>query len=112
VPAALGVRDVLRAATVGGARNAGLLDSVGTLTPGKKADVIVLDLDTVPTRPVGSVPGAVVNFASAANVDTVFVDGVVRKRAGELVGVDYRALAAQAETIRDALLPKLPQNEA
>lgn len=112
VPAPLGVRDVLRAATVGGARNAGLLDSVGSLTPGKKADVIVLDLDTVPTRPVGSVPGAVVNFASAANVDTVFVDGVVRKRAGELVGVDYHALATQAETVRDVLTPKLAQNEA
>jgi 5-methylthioadenosine/S-adenosylhomocysteine deaminase len=112
VPAPLGVRDVLRAATLGGARNAGLLTSVGSLTPGKNADVIVLNLDTVPTRPVGSIPGAVVNFASSTNVDTVFVDGVLRKQHGELVGVNYRALAQQAETIRDGLAPKLPQNVA
>ena len=69
--------------------------------------MIVLDLDTVPTRLVGSIPCAVVNFASATNVDTVFVDGVFRKQQGELVGADYCALAQQAETIRDDVAPKL-----
>jgi 5-methylthioadenosine/S-adenosylhomocysteine deaminase len=92
------------AATLGGARNAGLSDQVGSLTPGKKADLVILDLDRVNTRPYGSVLGAVVNFAGIGNVEAVFVDGVVRKWAGHLVGTDYDALATEAERSRDRLL--------
>jgi cytosine/adenosine deaminase-related metal-dependent hydrolase len=99
-----GARDVLRAATVGGALNAGLSDKVGTLAPGRKADLVILDLNQIPTRPYGSVLGTVVNFAGIANVDAVFVDGKVRKWAGRLVGTDYDALAAAAEESRDRLL--------
>jgi cytosine/adenosine deaminase-related metal-dependent hydrolase len=81
-----------------------LSDRIGTLTPGKKADLIVLDLEQVHTRPYGSVLGAVVNFAGISNVEAVFVDGVVRKWAGRLVGNDYDALVADAEKSRDRLL--------
>jgi 5-methylthioadenosine/S-adenosylhomocysteine deaminase len=104
VPARYGPRDALRAATVGGARNAGLSDRIGSLTPGRQADLVVLDLDSVPTRPFGSLAGTVVNFAGAANVDLVFVGGVLRKCRGRLVDVDYDALVAAAERSRDALL--------
>ena len=83
VPGRYAPRDALRAATVGGALNAGLSDKIGSLTPGKRADMIVLDLDPVPTRPFGSLSGTVVNFAGIGNVDLVFVDGRLRKcRAG------------------------------
>jgi cytosine/adenosine deaminase-related metal-dependent hydrolase len=104
VPDRYGPRDALRAATVGGARNAGLTERIGTLTPGKQADVVVLDLDRVPTRPFGSLAGTVVNFAGIGNVDLVFVDGVVRKCRGRLVGTDYDAVVEQAERSRESLL--------
>jgi 5-methylthioadenosine/S-adenosylhomocysteine deaminase len=104
VPARYGPRDALRAATVGGALNAGLADRIGSLTPGKQADVVVLDLDQVPTRPFGSLAGTVVNFASAANADTVLVNGLVKKCRGKLVGLDYQALVAEAEASRETLL--------
>ena len=104
VPDRYGPRDALRAATVGGALNAGLSDKIGSLTPGKKADVIVLDLDQVPTKPFGSLAGTVVNFAGIGNVDLVVVDGRIRKCRGGLVGTDYGALVGEAEQSRESLL--------
>ena len=104
VPRRYGPRDALRAATAGGALNARLTDKIGTLTPGKKADLVVLDLDQVPTKLFGSLAGTVVNFAGVANVDAVFVAGAVKKWAGKLVGLDYAALVAEAEVSRESLL--------
>jgi len=104
VPPRYDPRDVLRAATVGGARNARLSDRIGSLTPGKKADVVVLDLDQVPTQPFGSLAGTVVSFAGVANVDTVFVDGAVKKWRGTLTGVDYGSVVSDAEASRESLL--------
>jgi 5-methylthioadenosine/S-adenosylhomocysteine deaminase len=104
VPARYGPRDALRAATVGGALNAGLSDRIGSLIPGKKADIVVLDTDRVPTRPFGSIAGTVVNFAGIGNVDLVLVDGIVRKCSGSLVGVDYGSVVAEAERSRESLL--------
>jgi 5-methylthioadenosine/S-adenosylhomocysteine deaminase len=106
VPARYGPRDALRAATVGGALNARLTDRIGSLTPGKKADIVVLDLDSVPTMPFGSLSGTVVNFANAANVDLVLVDGAVRKCRGQLVGIDYPSVVAEAERSRESLLDR------
>jgi len=104
VPDRYGPRDALRAATVGGALNAGLSNKIGSLAPGKRADVIVLELDQVPTRPFGSLAGTVVNFAGVANVDLVFVDGRIRKCRGALVDTDYGALVGAAEQSRESLL--------
>jgi cytosine/adenosine deaminase-related metal-dependent hydrolase len=101
-PAPYGVRDALRAATVGGARAAGLADEIGTLTVGAKADLAVISLDGM--RPIGSHIGAVVAYASARDVDTVVVDGMLRKSGGELLGEDRAALVRDAEASRDRLL--------
>lgn len=104
VPARYGPRDAIRAATIGGALNAGLSDRIGSLTPGKRADVVVLDLDRVSSAPFGSLAGTVVNFAGIANVDLVLVDGIVRKCRGRLIGIDYETVVADAERSREALL--------
>ena len=104
-PAPYGVRDALRAATVGGALAAGLRGEIGTLVPGAKADVTVLSLDRL--RPVASHIGAAVAYASVADVDTVIVDGILRKSGGELVGVDRAALVRDAEASRDRLLGQI-----
>lgn len=106
LPPLYGPREALRAATIGGSVNAGLADTIGSITPGKEADLVVLDLDHIPTRPSGPALGTVVNFASAVNVDAVLVGGRVRKWAGQLVGCDYSSIAATAEMSRDRLLAK------
>jgi len=104
-PAPYGVRDALRAASIGGALAAGLQDDIGTLVPGAKADLTVLSLDRL--RPVASHIGAAVAYASSADVDTVVVDGILRKSGGELVGIDRTALVRDAEVSRDRLLGQI-----
>jgi 5-methylthioadenosine/S-adenosylhomocysteine deaminase len=106
VPPRYGVEDVLRAATVGGALNAGRQAEIGTIEVGKKADLVVIALDQVTTRLFGSDIGSVVNCGSPAVVDTVLIDGKIKKWGGELVGVDYEALARNGEASRGYLLER------
>jgi len=101
-PRPYGVRDALRAATIGGARAAGLAGRIGVLAPGAKADLAVISLARL--RPIASHLGAVAGFAESQDVTAVVVDGVPRKWAGEVLGVDREALAERAEESRDRLL--------
>ena len=101
-PRPYGVRDALRAATVGGARAAGLAGRIGVLAPGAKADLTIFSLDRL--RPIASHLGAVAGYAASQDVTAVIVDGVPRKWAGEVLGVDREKLARQAEASRDRLL--------
>lgn len=98
----LPVREALRMATIDGARDLGIDDQVGTLTPGKRADIVLLgrtDLNTVPTFE----PLQTVRSAHPGTVDTVIVDGVVRKRGGRLVDVDEEEIRAEALRSASAL---------
>jgi cytosine/adenosine deaminase-related metal-dependent hydrolase len=83
---ALTARDMLTMATLDGAHVAGLEDRVGSLTPGKQADVVVIDGTLPGTAPVIDPVGTVVLAADTANVDTVIVGGAIRKRDGKLTG--------------------------
>ncbi|GIJ51239.1 cytosine deaminase [Virgisporangium aliadipatigenens] len=103
-PRPYGVRDALRAATVGGARAAGLSGRIGVLAPGARADLTVFSLERL--RPIASHLGAVVSYAESQDVTAVVVDGVPRKWAGEVLGVDRRELVRQAEESRDRLLKR------
>lgn len=102
-PAPISVEAVLRAATVHGARAAGLERTIGTLTPGKQADIIMVRTDGVAVFPVTNAIGTLVQAVGRADVDTVMVAGRLRKRAGRLVNVDLARLAADASASRDYL---------
>src|SRR5262249_51249602 len=84
---------VLEFATVEGARANGLERKVGTLTPGKDADVILLRTDRLNVMPMNNAVGAVVTSMGPQNVDTVLIAGKVVKRGGKLVGVDTSRVA-------------------
>lgn len=86
--------DILRMATSQGAEVVGLGDVTGTLTPGKKADLILLRTTDINFAPVNNPVMQIVMSGQPRNVDTVFIDGVCRKRAGELVGVDVKEVVA------------------
>jgi cytosine/adenosine deaminase-related metal-dependent hydrolase len=103
----LTAREVVSFATVEGARVNGLEAKVGTLTPGKQADVIVLRTDRINVMPVNNAYGAVVLGMDTSNVDTVIVGGKVLKRGGQLVGVDLTRIQRQAEQSRDYLLGRV-----
>src|SRR5260370_38539227 len=68
VPAPLTTRDVLRYATMNGAKALGLDHKTGSLTPGKEADIIILDATRLNVAPLNQVPGAVVSSMDRTNV--------------------------------------------
>ncbi len=88
---------VLRHATIDGAAALGLRDVTGSLTAGKRADVIVLRADDLNLAPINVADGQVVLAAQPRNVEHVWIDGVIRKRDGGLVGVDAAALVQDAK---------------
>ena len=102
-PGLLRVQDVLRYATIEGARDLRLDHKVGSLTPGKEADIIILDAEAINVAPVNNVPGAVVALMERSNVETVIVAGKVRKWKGKLLDVDLRKLRRELEDSRDFL---------
>ncbi len=99
IPTLLNTREVLRYATVNGARAAGVSDRVGTLVPGSQADIILLRTDTPNIFPINDPIGAVVWGMDTSNVDWVFVAGRPLKRGGVLEGdLDSAAeLASKAQ---------------
>ena len=99
-------RDVLEFATIEGARACGLDAKVGSLSPGKRADVIVVRADSLGMTPMNNPVGAFVYNAHPGLVDTVLVDGAVVKRAGVLVGVDVARVRRLAIQSRDDILAR------
>jgi cytosine/adenosine deaminase-related metal-dependent hydrolase len=95
-------RSALRWATLGGARALGLEHRIGSLTPGKQADVVMVqstDLNIFPSVPLGDPVHAVVMSAESGNVDTVLIAGRIVKRGGQLTFP-----AARLARLKDDLL--------
>ena len=86
-----------------GARDLRLDRKTGSLTPGKEADIIILDAEAINVAPLNVVPGAVVSLMERSNVETVIVAGKVRKWQGKLLDVDLRRLRRDLEASRDYL---------
>ena len=99
-------RDVLAFATIEGARANGLDAKVGSLTPGKQADIIMLRTDRMNVTPLGDPADAVVTRMDTGNVDTVVIAGRVMKRGGRLLHVDWTAAHRRAMEARDFVIAK------
>jgi cytosine/adenosine deaminase-related metal-dependent hydrolase len=98
--------EVLACATIEGARANGLDSKVGTLTPGKRADLIMLRTDRINVTPLNHPATAVVAGMDTGNVDTVLIDGRVMKRHGQLLHVDWPAVKRMAAESRDHVIAK------
>jgi len=103
LPELLTSRDVIRFATVQGAKDLKLDHKAGSLTPGKEADILLLDANAINVAPLNQVPGAVVTLLERSNVDTVIMAGKVRKWQGRLLDVDMPRLRAALEASREYL---------
>ncbi len=86
------VRDVFRMATINGARALGIDHLVGSLVPGKRADILLIDAGQPNLAPMTDPIASLVLQGQVSNVDTVLVDGKIKKRHGKLVGVDLQKL--------------------
>ena len=109
-PGLITSRQVLEWATLGGAKVAGIAHKTGSLTPGKKADVVILDGSAVNVAPIIDPVGAVVCAADISNVKTVLVDGEILKQDFRLKA-DLAAPRKAVEASRDYLLSKFGDPE-
>jgi cytosine/adenosine deaminase-related metal-dependent hydrolase len=105
-PVPLTARDMLDFATLQGAKTAGLDHKVGSLTPGKDADLVMLNTNALNMFPINNPVGVVVEDAHVGNVDSVFVRGRPVKRHGKLVDVDVKALRRRMEASCDGLFKR------
>ena len=109
-PGLITARQVLSWATLGGAQVAGIADRTGSLTPGKKADIVIIDGSAVNVAPIIDPVGAVVCAADVSNVKTVLVDGEILKEDFRLkASLDAPRKAVEAS--RDYLLSKFGEPE-
>jgi 5-methylthioadenosine/S-adenosylhomocysteine deaminase len=107
----LTARQMLEMATINGATVAGLGDRTGSLRPGKRADVVLIDARALNVAPVIDPVAAVTLCADVSNVETVMVDGQFRKRDGKLLG-DVDRARTLVEASRDYLLAETAKRKA
>lgn len=98
---------VLRMATAGGAKALGLESICGTIEPGKRADLALLDLDTVHMQPLNDVFSQIVHCAKASDVRTVMVDGEILMRDRRLLRHEPGELIARANEARADLMARV-----
>jgi 5-methylthioadenosine/S-adenosylhomocysteine deaminase len=96
-------RDMLRLATIDGARVWHLEDEIGTLTPGKQADIAIIDLRSPHLDGFGDPVAVMVLGAGPADVETVIVGGDIVKRQGQLVGSHVSKVLDLMHQTRDRL---------
>jgi 5-methylthioadenosine/S-adenosylhomocysteine deaminase len=107
----LTARRMLEMATINGAHVAGVEDRTGSLTPGKKADVVIIDATALNVAPVIDPVAAVTLCADVSNVETVIIDGKVRKRDGKLLA-DTEAARRKIEASSQYLVEEAARRAA
>jgi len=102
----LTLKRLLQLATLDGAVDLGIADRTGSITPGKRADLVLLRASDTNMAPAGDPYEAVVSFASPANVDTVLVDGRILRRSAKFTAVDDAQVVGEAREAAVALRDK------
>jgi len=101
--------EVLEIATIGGARAVGLGDVIGSITPGKRADLLITRCNSTRLTPVHDPVAALVLFANGSDVDTVFVDGKIVKRDGKLTNVNWPKLREEIRASAKGIMERSKQ---
>jgi len=99
--------DVLKMATIGGARALGLDSLCGTIEVGKRADLILVNLETVHSQPVNDIFSQIVHCAKASDVQTVIVNGEIVMRDRQLARLDDKKILANAKVANRDLINRL-----
>jgi 5-methylthioadenosine/S-adenosylhomocysteine deaminase len=99
--------DVLRMATIGGAKALGLSSACGTIEVGKRADLILVSVDTIHNQPMNDIFSQIVHCAKAGDVHTVIVDGEVLMRNRVLTRLDEKKVMADAQIANRDLMTRV-----
>ena len=89
-------RRILELATLDGAKDLGIADRIGSLSPGKRADLILVRTDDLNVAPFFNPALLLVQQAQPYNVDTVVIDGRILKHKGELLALDAQEVMHKA----------------
>jgi 5-methylthioadenosine/S-adenosylhomocysteine deaminase len=108
-PEALPALSVLRMATIDGARALGLADEIGSIEAGKRADLILLDLDALHTTPRPDVISTVVYAAQSSDVDCVWIDGRAVLGGGKLTTMNEHEVLTAARDEAQKLAAQVGQ---
>ncbi|MEU5508888.1 amidohydrolase family protein [Streptomyces fungicidicus] len=103
-PVRITTHDVLDFATLQGARTNGLAGVTGSLTPGKKADLLVIQAEDLNNMPLNDPIGTLVLGSDARNISTVLINGEPRKWDGQVLDVDLPALRSEVHASREYVL--------
>ncbi len=98
-PELLTTMQAMEMATINGAKAYGLSEMLGSLEPGKRADVVIIDFDKSHLTPCHDVYAHLVYSVNKADVDTVLIDGVIHMQDGELTQLDEEAIKAEVRAI-------------
>ncbi len=108
----LPLREALSFATLDGAHTLGLDKKIGSLTPGKRADIVIMDMSDIQLIPVNGDPVATgLLQGRPSDVSWVFVDGKVKKRNGQLVGIDMKRVRSVVKSSQDYLTKRAAEEE-
>jgi cytosine/adenosine deaminase-related metal-dependent hydrolase len=92
----LDFKRLVRLATLDGAIDLGIAERTGSLTPGKRADLILIRTGEINVAPMSDPYQALVSFAQPSNIDTVVVDGRILRRNGRFTALDYAGVLSEA----------------
>lgn len=98
-PTVMNAQQVLDMATMGGARALGLGEEIGAIAPGRRADLVLVDLNKPHLTPLYNVASQMVYAASGADVHTVLVDGKVLLQDGRFVHLDVEEIMSRVREI-------------
>jgi cytosine/adenosine deaminase-related metal-dependent hydrolase len=90
------VKRLVQLATLDGAVDLGIAHKTGSLTPGKRADIILVRTTDINMTPVGDPYEALVSLAQPVNVDTVIVDGRILRQSGKFTALDHAKVVSEA----------------
>lgn len=102
-PTKIEAYEVLKMATVNGAKALGLEDEVGSIEIGKKADLIIIDIDSILTKPVNDLISQLVYNVKGSNVDTTIVDGNILMENKKINSIDVEAVIKECEKAIDRI---------
>src|SRR5262249_19493532 len=102
---------VLRMATIDGARALGLADEIGSIEIGKRADLILLNLESLHTTPRPELISTIVYAAEAGDVETVIINGQIVMRERQLLTLNEQEVISQAHLEARHLIAQKPANE-
>ena len=95
--------ELLKMLTIDAARALGFDDRIGSLEPGKRADLVVIDIDTPRHQPYSNLPSVVMNTVTAGDVETVVVDGEVLMEERSVRSIDVESVRTAATRQRERL---------